>query len=142
MPGRGLLLTGRPALARPPLLCNCRGTGSAGYGVQYDMTANILRRSRTDALVGPQTLTPNYLTCDLLVMDDLGSEYATSVTLSELFTLINTDLSPAAKPSSAPIIRCLSWHKLHAEAASVFGQLYHPAVCGRDLRMKRRQTKA
>ena len=66
---------------------------SRGYGVIYDTAQNIIEafeadhfhRSRDDGRISDK-----YLECDLLVLDDLGTEFLNSFSLSCLYNLINT----------------------------------------------------
>lgn len=66
---------------------------SRGYGVIYDTAQNVIeafeadhfRRSRDEGHASDK-----YLECDLLVLDDLGTEFLNSFSLSCLYNLINT----------------------------------------------------
>ncbi len=66
---------------------------SRGYGVIYDTAQNVVeafeadhfRRSRDEGHASDK-----YLECDLLVLDDLGTEFLNSFSLSCLYNLINT----------------------------------------------------
>ncbi|HWP80654.1 MAG TPA: ATP-binding protein [Candidatus Acidoferrum sp.] len=145
-PGRGLLMTGPTGLGKTHLSSAIAGELAAqGYGVQYDMAANILRRLEDRRFGRAADPDPEiYLTCDLLVMDDLGSEYATSVTLSELFTLVNTRLITGRKTIvstnyTVPELAQNYTQKLTSRFLDSYTILQ---FAGEDLRMKRRQTKA
>ena len=67
-----------------------------GYDVIYDTAQNILsdfedERFRKDNLNESKGyLTKKYFTCDLLIIDDLGTELTNTFTLSVLYNLINT----------------------------------------------------
>ncbi len=144
-PGRGLLLTGPTGLGKTHLSSAMAGELAAqGFGVQYDMTANILRRLEDRRFGRATDPDPEiYLTCDLLVMDDLGSEYATSVTLSELFTLINTRLITGRKTVistnyTVPELAQNYTQKLTSRFLDGYTILQ---FAGEDVRMQRRQAK-
>jgi len=145
IPGRGLLLTGPTGLGKTHLSSAIAGELAAqGYGVQYDMAANILRRLEDRRFGRATDPDPEiYLTCDLLVMDDLGSEYATSVTLSELFTLINTRLITGRKTiiSTNYTMSELAQNYTQKLASRFLDSYIILQFAGEDLRMKRRQSK-
>lgn len=65
-----------------------------GYDVVYDSAQNILNDFENERFGGERTrgesLTEKYLTSDLLIIDDLGTEFSTSFTLSCLYNLLNT----------------------------------------------------
>lgn len=73
-----------------------------GYDVRYDSLPNILSDFEFDRYkAGYKEQTPRaekYLECDLLIMDDLGTEVVNQFTLSCLYNLINTRLC-AARPT-------------------------------------------
>ena len=76
--------------------CIARSVSEQGRSVVYDTAGNIFaqfetRKFQRDA-EGVQTAldeTRRYLTCDLLILDDLGSELTTQFTQSALYELIN-----------------------------------------------------
>lgn len=65
-----------------------------GFGVIYDSTQNILSDFENDRFksgYGPHdNVSDKYLECDLLIIDDLGTEYINQFTASCLYNLINT----------------------------------------------------
>ncbi len=66
----------------------------SGFDVIYDTTQNIMSDFETDrfknAYSQAESLAEKYLKCDLLIMDDLGTEFATPFTVSCIYNLINT----------------------------------------------------
>ena len=77
-----------------------------GYDVVYDTAQNILsefeyerfgRGYNTDA---EDRRTDKYFECDLLIVDDLGTELTNNFTVSSLYNLINTRIN-AGKPMMA-----------------------------------------
>ncbi|OUN04217.1 DNA replication protein DnaC [Flavonifractor sp. An92] len=96
-----LFLTGAPGLGKTFLsACIARTVSERGYSVVYDTAVNIFTRfeerkfarDRQDA-EDARDETRRYLRCDLLILDDLGSEMATPFVQSALYTLINTRLT-------------------------------------------------
>lgn len=92
-----LFLTGAPGLGKTFLsACIARVVCEAGYSVVYDTAVHIFS-SFEDAKFGrggeeAATDTQRYLSCDLLILDDLGSELTSQMSQSALYTLINTRL--------------------------------------------------
>ena len=97
-----LFLIGNPGLGKTFLsACIARVVADKGYSVVYDMTASIFAKFenakflRTDDLEEIREIrneTKRYLECDLLIIDDLGTEMTTAFTISALYELINTRL--------------------------------------------------
>lgn len=65
-----------------------------GYDVIYDSVQNIIADFEDDKFrrgYGDEELkTEKYLECDLLIIDDLGTEFTTQVTVSCIYNLLNT----------------------------------------------------
>lgn len=66
----------------------------SGFDVIYDTTQNIISDFETDKFKNTysqaEPLSAKYMECDLLIMDDLGTEFVTQFTISCLYNLINT----------------------------------------------------
>ena len=97
---KNLFLSGAPGLGKTFLsACIARSVSEQGRSVVYDTAGNIFaqfetRKFQRDA-EGVQTAldeTRRYLTCDLLILDDLGSELTTQFVQSALYELLNTRL--------------------------------------------------
>lgn len=67
---------------------------SLGFDVIYDSTQNIISDFETDKFrSGYSSYEPRsdkYLDCDLLIIDDLGTEFSSPFTISCLYNLLNT----------------------------------------------------
>ena len=67
---------------------------SQGFDVLYDSTHNIITAFETDKFrSGYHQSEPEsnkYLECDLLIIDDLGTEFVSQFSISALYNLINT----------------------------------------------------
>ncbi len=66
-----------------------------GYDVLYDSVQNIVSAFEKDKFksgygAGYEPLGDKYLECDLLIMDDLGTEFSSQFTVSCLYNLFNT----------------------------------------------------
>ena len=96
-----LFLTGAPGLGKTFLsACIARTVSENGFSVVYDTAVNIFARfeeqkfTRDRAEAGEaRDETRRYLGCDLLILDDLGSELTTPFVQSALYTLVNTRLT-------------------------------------------------
>ncbi|MPM59578.1 hypothetical protein SDC9_106422 [bioreactor metagenome] len=58
----------------------------------YDTAYNIFSAFEREKFKGKNELTVHYFDCDLLIVDDLGTELVTPFTVSALYNLINTRL--------------------------------------------------
>lgn len=95
-PFRNLFLTGAPGLGKTFLsACIAREVTARGYSVVYDTAINIFAQFEDARFVrSPEAAenTKRYLNCDLLILDDLGSELNTPFVQSALYNLINSRL--------------------------------------------------
>lgn len=125
-PGAGsLLLSGAPGLGKTFLsACIARQVAESGYSVIYDTAVNVFSEFEAakfgDASDENRNRTSRYLDCDLLILDDLGTEMTTQFITSALYTIINTRLMSR----SATIIST----NLSLEA---LGQRYSPQIFSR-----------
>lgn len=98
---KNLFLSGDPGLGKTFLsACIARTVAENGFSVVYDTAANLLskfeeQKFSRDVQEGRQAQeeTRRYLGCDLLILDDLGSEFSTPFVQSALYTLINSRLT-------------------------------------------------
>ena len=99
-PIHNLLLTGAPGLGKTFLsACIARAVSENGFSVVYDTAGNVFaqfeaKKFLRDSADGQDARdeTRRYLNCDLLILDDLGSELTTQLTQSALYELINARL--------------------------------------------------
>ena len=98
---RNLFLTGAPGLGKTFLsACIARTVAEKGFSVVYDTAVNIFSRFEEQKFARDREEageardeTRRYLGCDLLILDDLGSELTTPFVQSALYTLINSRLT-------------------------------------------------
>ena len=99
-PLKNLLLSGGTGLGKTFLSgCVAREVSSRGYSVVYDTAVNLFsvfetRRFTRDADEGREArdVTRRYLGCDLLILDDLGSEFTTPLVQASLYEVVNSRL--------------------------------------------------
>ena len=97
---QNLLLQGGTGLGKTYLsACIARVVAGKGYSVCYDSAASALdaferqKFSRdSEESAAADTRVKRMLSCDLMILDDLGTEMVTSVSISALYTLLNTRL--------------------------------------------------
>ena len=97
---KNLFLSGPPGLGKTFLsACIARTVSENGFSVVYDTAGNIFAQFEARKFLrdSPDGLdardeTRRYLNCDLLILDDLGSELTTQFTQSALYEVINTRL--------------------------------------------------
>ena len=100
-PLENLFLSGSPGLGKTFLsACVARPVSESGFSVVYDTAGSVFaqfeaRKFLRDSPGGLEARdeTRRYLNCDLLILDDLGSELTTQFTQSALYELVNTRLT-------------------------------------------------
>ena len=144
--GGNLLLTGATGTGKTFLsACTAREVTERGFSVVYDTAAAIFRimeneyfhrgeEDNTDAV-------ERFLRCDLLIMDDLGTELTTAFVQSALYRIINTRLTTG---KSTVISTNLSPDELYERyTAQIFSRIegeYEILPClGDDIRLLKRQ---
>lgn len=66
-----------------------RAVADSGFSVVYETAGKIFSDFEAEKFGDGVHLTEKYLDCDLLILDDLGTEMTTQFTLSALYTLVN-----------------------------------------------------
>lgn len=100
-----LLFQGGTGLGKTYLsACIARVVADKGYSVCYDSAASALEAFETqkfardpESAEAASARVRRMLDCDLMILDDLGTEMITSVTVSALYTLINSRLNAGKK---------------------------------------------
>ena len=99
-----LFLNGGTGLGKTFLsACIARVVADKGFSVVYDMAGSVFSAFEEEKFrksEDPASLREDirrYLVCDLLIIDDLGTEMTTAFTISALYELINTRLLASRK---------------------------------------------
>ena len=94
-----LFFNGSPGLGKTFLsACIAKVVAESGYSVVYDTASSLFSKfeeakfTRIEERAQPQEDANRALRCDLLIIDDLGTELTTSFTVSALYEIINTRL--------------------------------------------------
>ncbi len=138
-----LLFTGGTGLGKTFLSgCIARAVADGGYSVVYDTAIHLLADYEA-AKFGENTeenrgRTGKYTACDLLIIDDLGTEMVTQFTVSALYSVIN-DRMMAHKP--VILSTNLSPEELRTRysaqiASRILGTYQVLQFLGNDIRMK------
>ena len=146
---KNLFLTGAPGLGKTFLsACIARSVSEQGFSVVYDTAGNIFaqfenRKFQRDA-EGVQTArdeTRRYMSCDLLILDDLGSELTTPFVKSALYELINTRLVGGKNTVISSNLTMEEAGKRYSPqiASRLMGEYYILKFFGDDIRQLKRQ---
>jgi DNA replication protein DnaC len=96
VPGQSgsMLFSGGTGLGKTFLsACVARAVADRGASVVYDTAVRLFADFEAEKFGNdPNKPTEKYLLCDLLIIDDLGTEMTTQFTQSALYTVINTRL--------------------------------------------------
>lgn len=90
-----LLFSGATGLGKTFLsACIARQVADRGYSVVYDTAIRLFSDFEAEKFGADQEenrgLSRKYLSCDLLIIDDLGTEMTTQFTISALYNVVNT----------------------------------------------------
>ena len=137
-----LLFTGGPGLGKTFLsACIARTVADSGYSVVYDTAGKLFADFEAVKFGGDRAdLTQKYLKCDLLIIDDLGTEMTTQFTQSVLYQVINTRLMDGAPVivSTNLTTEALSRRYPGPIASRLLGAYQLCPFLGRDIRQLRR----
>lgn len=146
---RNLFLTGAPGLGKTFLsACIARTVSERGYSVVYDTAVNIFSRFEEQKFArdrqgaeDARDETRRYLHCDLLILDDLGSEMATPFVQSALYTLINTRLTAQRRTVISSNLNMGEIYRRYSPqiASRLEGEYQILLFQGEDIRLLRKQ---
>lgn len=141
-----LLLFGATGLGKTHLSTSiAKAVIDRGFDVYYDTAQNIFadfeaeRFDRAYNQGDDERATDKYFDCDLLIIDDLGTEMANQFTVSCLYNLLNTRLNHAKST-------VLNTNLTHAEilrrygeriSSRLLGEYYQMPFIGSDVRMEK-----
>ncbi len=144
-----LLFTGSTGLGKTFLsACIARTVSENGFSVVYDTAVNVFARFEEqkfarDAEDGraARDETRRYLSCDLLILDDLGSELTTPFVQSALYTLVNTRLQSGKRTVISTNLTMEDLRRRYSvQVGSRLDGEYHVLrFYGEDIRLLRKQ---
>lgn len=138
-----LLFSGDTGLGKTFLsACIARTVADRGYSVVYESAGHLfakLERAKFSGDENAREESKKYSECDLLIVDDLGTEMPGQFTTAALYSLINDRLL-AGKPmiiSTNLILEDLSRRYSPQIASRLRGSFTRVAFLGEDIRVKR-----
>ena len=146
-----LFFTGAPGLGKTFLsACIARMVSEKGFSVVYDTAVNIFSKfedqkfSRDEEGVrDARDETRRYLGCDLLILDDLGSEMTTPLVQASLYTLVNSRLAAGRRTVISSNLSMDDVRRRYsAQTASRLEGEYHVLpFFGADIRLLKKETR-
>jgi len=141
-----LFFNGAPGLGKTFLsACIARVVADNGFSVVYDMASSMFAKFedakflRTDDLEALRNETKRYLECDLLIIDDLGTEMTTAFTISTLYEIVNTRLVTGKKTIINSNLTLEELNRRYSEQimSRLEGEYQEQTFYGDDIRKKR-----
>ena len=136
-----LLLSGGPGLGKTFLSAAiARVVADGGFSVVYETAGKIFSDFEAEKFGGGAERTAKYRRCDLLIVDDLGTELVTQFTLSALYALVNGRmLSGLPTVISTNLTTDEIQRRYTAQIASrLLGRYELLVFAGSDIRMQKR----
>ncbi len=141
-----LFLSGGTGLGKTFLsTCIAREVSERGYSVVYDTAAGAFSKYETekfgkDGAEEARADVRRMENCDLLILDDLGTEFTTAYTVSALYTLLNTRLTGGKKTviSSNLTVEELGARYSPAIMSRLLGEFHTVKFAGSDVRLKKK----
>ena len=141
-----LFFNGSPGLGKTFLsACIARVVSESGHSVVYDTASSLFSKfeeakfTRMDERAEPQEDANRALRCDLLIIDDLGTELTTSFTVSALYEIINTRLITNKKTIVSSNLTIAELQSRYSEQimSRLEGEYQVLTFRGEDIRKKR-----
>ena len=142
---RNLLLLGGTGLGKTHLsTAIARVVIERGYDVFYNSAVGMLSdfeslRFGTGLIAGDAGNTARYTECDLLILDDLGTEVVNQFSLSCLYHVINTRLNLGLPTVISTNLNSAELRKIYSDriASRLFGEFYIMRFRGKDVRQQK-----
>ena len=146
---KSLFFTGSPGLGKTFLsACIARVVADKGFSVVYDTATSVFSKFedvKFQKVDDPEEMheirmeIKRYLECDLLILDDLGTEVGSAPTTSALYELINTRLISKRKTIISSNMNMEELCKRYSKQISsrVDGEYTTLFFCGDDIRKKK-----
>ena len=143
---KNLLFVGGTGLGKTHLsTAVARGIIEKGYNVVYETATNMFSDFENDrfrdrfAAVEPKS--DKYLECDLLIVDDLGTEVISNFSVSCLYNVINTRLNKGLPVIFSTNLSSVEIRKLYHDriTSRIFGEFSIISFSGSDIRRKKYQ---
>lgn len=145
---KNLYFHGAPGLGKTFLsACIARAVSEQGRSVVYDTAGNIFAQfedrkfQRGGDNQEARDETRRYLNCDLLILDDLGSELTTQFTQTALYELINTRLVAGRHTVISSNLSLVEVAQRYSPqiASRISGEYHDLWFFGQDIRVQKKQ---
>lgn len=117
-----------------------------GFGVVYSSVNNLITQLEREHFGrGEQTATESLLLeCDLLILDDLGTEFRTAFSISEIYNIVNTRQMAKRPTIISTNLSMKEIEERYSErfASRILGGYVRLPFCGRDVRLQKRMRAA
>lgn len=136
-----LIMQGATGLGKTHLSLAIANTAiQKGFGVVYCSVNNMITKLEREHFGRDEGNTDRLLLeCDLLILDDLGTEFKTAFSCAEIYNIVNTRLM-AQKPtiiSTNLSIQELQERYTERFASRIMGDYVRVLFCGRDNRLQK-----
>ena len=137
---KNLLMMGATGLGKTHLsLAIANRVIEKGYDVYYDSIQNImdkLEKEHFGRLPQQDSIKEEILSCDLLIIDDLGVEFTTQFTVAELHSIINTRILRCLPIIISTNLELGDIEKQYSQriASRIIGTSMPLRFCGSDIR--------
>ena len=143
-----LLFTGAPGLGKTFLsACIARDVSARGFSVVYDTAAHVFSQFESGRFrrenpfeEDPDREVNRYLNCDLLIMDDVGTEMLTSFVQSAFYRIVNDRLVNRRKTVLSTNLPMTELERRYGMAAAsrIRGEYQMLRFFGEDIRVLKR----
>ncbi len=137
---KGLLMMGKTGLGKTHLsLAIANRVFDKGYDVYYDSIHNImdkLEKEHFGRLNPEDSIRDTVLSCDLLIIDDLGVEFSTQFTISEVHNIINTRMINGVPTIISTNLSIAELEEKYSQriTSRIIGDCQPLFFCGKDIR--------
>lgn len=111
-----------------------------GFGVVYGSVSNIVGRLEREHFGREEgDSSRSLLECDLLILDDLGTEFRTAFSSAEVYNLVNTRLMAQHPTIVSTNLSIQELQERYTErfASRIMGNYVRVSFCGRDNRLQK-----
>ncbi len=139
---QSLFMYGKTGLGKTHLSLAIAGAAiDRGYNVFYGSVQTImdaLERDHFGKSDSPSSMKEDVLTCDLLVIDDLGVEFSTQYTVSEIHNIINTRILKGLPTIISTNLDMKAVEDKYSQriASRILGSYVPVYFCGKDIRQR------
>lgn len=143
---QNLIMTGGTGLGKTHLsLAIANEVIQKGYGVVYSSVGNLVSKLENEHFgrdSGTETI-DSLQNCDLLILDDLGTEFRSSFSSSAIYSLINSRLLLEKPTIISTNLSTKEMTNFYSErfASRIIGSYQRLAFVGRDIRQQKRSKR-